>query len=422
MRIERICLVLALGVGVSFGSVSSVCAESTSDLILKLLVKKGVLSQSDVDDLKSEVKKTEAVDVEKHAKGASWAEKVKVKGDIRLRNEYERAGTGTYVNRQRIRARAGIKAKITDTVNGEIALGTGGIGNARSTNQTLTDAFGTKAFDLDMAYIDWTPHKVIKFTGGKYDNPLYHPGDLLWDSDLRFEGGSANIKYPMGEDLGIPADLYVNSGVFVLDDLAIDKKNPYLYAVQGGLGSSVKDVFDWKAFVGYLDFTRIKGHQGAELLPTTGRAARGGGYYYDYDVIEASGEITFHLLEQELPKPFDQPFKIFGDYVTNAAAGGDKKNAFQAGVQYGKKVKEKGDWKTVYNFRAFEANAFPDDFPDADAFRGGTNGYGHEVIFQYGLAKNVNVEVDYYAFRDKPRAYPNEKWGHLIQTDINVKF
>ena len=103
----------------------------------------------------------------------------------------------SHLLRWRVRTRIGLEAHITDNVKAGIGLASGpnGVGSSRSSNQTLTNAFSTKTFNLDKAYIEWTPDEAIKLTGGKYKNPLYHPGDLLWDSDLRFEGLSVNVDY-----------------------------------------------------------------------------------------------------------------------------------------------------------------------------------------------------------------------------------
>ncbi|MCQ9207005.1 MAG: putative porin [Omnitrophica bacterium] len=420
-------LALTIILGIVFMSVPSLYADETSELILKLLIKKGIISQSEVNALKREIdKKTQKIpdvaDIQSHVKKASWADKIKFKGDIRLRNEYQRPGSGAYVNRQRIRARAGLEVKIADNLKGGVMLATGGTDNARSTNQTLGDAFGTKPFDLDMAYLEWKPVNFMKIAGGKYKNPLYHPGDLLWDSDIRFEGVSSNIKYPLKEEFGIPANLMLNTGIFILDDLAIDKKNPWLYTIQAGLGSSLGDTFDFKSYVSYLDFAHIKGTRSGDFVPTTGRADGDDLYYYDYNILELSGDLTIHYLEQVGPKPFDVPITVFGDYAQNLADGA-KRNAWELGVKLGNRPEKFADWRFIYNFRSLDKNSFPEEFPDADAFGGRPDGYGHETILSLGLTKNVWLEFDYYLFRDKSiGSDPNDKWGSIFQTDINAKF
>jgi len=177
-------LVVLFSISIFFISVSGSYADETSDIILELLIKKGIITQEEVDDLRAKVSAAKTAEDDKiteHVAKAGWAERIKLKGDIRLRSEYRRPGSGSYGQRFRVRARAGLEAKITDTVDAGIALSTGdtGVGSARSTNQTLSQAFSSKTVALDMVYIDWNPNKYLRVTGGKYKNPLYHPGDLL---------------------------------------------------------------------------------------------------------------------------------------------------------------------------------------------------------------------------------------------------
>ncbi|MFQ5951779.1 MAG: putative porin, partial [Candidatus Omnitrophota bacterium] len=234
-----------------------------------------------------------------------------------------------------------------------------------------------------------------------------------------------NVKYNLEKDLNlnIPVDVMTNAGIFVLDDLGIDKKNPFLYVIQGGAGSSFNDFLEWKAFIGYLDFAHIADTMSMSLVPTSASMNMNGNYRHDYDVLEVSGEVTSHFLEQQDLGTFSKPLTFFVDYVNNLAIS-DKDNGWEIGAKLGKKkFKKFGDWRAVYNFRRLERDSFPDDFPDADAFRGRTDGFGHEAIFSYGLAKNIWLEFDYYVFRDKTRGMdPNDKWGQIIQLDLNTKF
>lgn len=431
--VKPIVLVLALVVGIFFVQIPNLHADESTELILKLLVKKGLITQGEANELKAQVMEVKdapiaAKDLGKHAKAASWAERIKFKGDVRLRNEYIKRGIGSYQNRQRVRARAGVKAKVTDTVDAGLLFVTGanGVGSGRSTNQTLFQGFGTKELSIDEMYLNWKPNKNIQVTGGKYKNPLYHPGDLLWDSDLKFEGASTNLKYALEGYTEEPLDLMLNAGIFPLDDLGIDAKSPYLYAIQGGLGSSIGDDVDWKVFAGYLDFAKIRHTTSTSLVPTSGLMAGTGGYEYDYNVLELSGDVTLHYLEKEFDEPFNKPLKFFADYVNSPSAIGDAGQGFQIGVQLGKKPKKLGDWRLLYNYRFLGTNAFPDDFPDADFIPpGNTNVYGNELIFSYGIAKNISIELDYYAMRDMGLpggTSSRDKWWHTIQTDLKAKF
>ncbi|MFH1593837.1 MAG: putative porin [Candidatus Omnitrophota bacterium] len=428
-------MILTLGISLSF--VQNIFADETSELILMLLLKKGVVTQSEVDELTKEAEKIKAglpdtEDLKRQTKKFSWAERIKIKGDVRLRSDYQRpreSGDTPYTFRQRIRARAGLEAEITDTVRGGIGIATGAATDTsgRSRNQDLQRVFSIKAFDLDMAYIDWKPYEWVNFTGGKYKNPLYHPGDLIWDSDLNFEGASTNIRYRLLEDGDMPLDLMINAGGFLLDDLAVDRKNSWLGAAQVGLGTSLGEHVDAKGYFGLLGFGHIKNSKSTVLVPAAADRNAEGSYLHGYNVIEVSGDLTFHTLEGIMPGPLAVPVAFFGDYIINTEPSGyDKEQGYQLGIKLGKnEYKKFGDWRSVYSFRRLDRNAFPEQFPDADAFRGRSEGYGHEVIFAFGLAKNVWLEFDYYAFRDKTRGtdpIDNDDWGHIFQSDLNIKF
>lgn len=408
-------------------------ADPGSAIILELLVKKGLITIDELNELQDEIAVAEmhappsAIAARELPQKPSWADKIRVTGDLRLRDEYLRPGSGPWRNRWRIRARVGLEADITDRVKAGIGLASGpnGVGSARATNQTLTNAFSTKTFNLDKAYIEWKPVDQMKVTGGKYENPLYRPSDLLWDSDLRFEGLSVNLDYPLKENFNIPASALLNAGIFPLAEFANGNKDVWLFAVQGGLSSSIGEDIDWRAMVSYFDFQNIENTLNTALLPTTGSMDPNGRYSNGYDIIEVSGEVTTHYFEKNFDEPFNKPLTLFIDYANNLAVSNGMNNAFQVGLKYGEKPKKLGGWRVQYNFRSLERDSFPDNFPDSDFARGLTDAYGHEAILSYGLAKNMWVDLDYYLFRDKSLvtgANKNNTWGQTVQADFNVKF
>lgn len=367
----------------------------------------------------------------------AWTEKIKLKGDVRYRNEYQRPGRGNHFYRQRVRARAGIEARITDTVKGGIGIATGSSGDntGRSTNATLGGEFGSYDLNMDYAYIQWRPVKEINLVGGKFKNPVYAPGDLLWDSDIRFDGAANKVVYDLGmTDLDIDAEFYLNSGFFIIDFLGRAEENPYLAVVQGGVGSSFEDVVEWKAFIGYLDFINIQNTASPGLIPAanSGLVNSEGKYAVDFNVLEINGEVVFHFLEDIDLDPIDKLFTLFGDLAWNTTGGTDiidgddtKSYAWEIGAKLGRHPESLGEWMALYNYKWMGRTSFPEEFIDADFAGGRTNAFGHEVILKVGLAKNWWLEFDYYAFMDKTTQGPigdNDDWGQIVQADVNVKF
>ena len=139
---------------------------------------------------------TQSAEVAK-VKGADWAGKVAITGDIRYRYEMiaddtaNAAGVQSTADRyrDRIRARLAVTAKATDSLTVGIGLATTENNDPRSSNQTLTNAFSRKALDLDLAYFDWKFASWGDLIGGKMKQPFFKPGQsLFWDNDINPEG------------------------------------------------------------------------------------------------------------------------------------------------------------------------------------------------------------------------------------------
>lgn len=130
-------------------------------------------------------------------KGADWAGKVAIKGDLRYRHEQisdetvNGAGVQSAADRyrDRIRARVNVEAKATDNILVGIGIATTEGGDPRSSNQSLTGTFSRKSLDLDLAYFDWKFASWGNLIGGKMKQPFFKPGQsLYWDNDLNPEG------------------------------------------------------------------------------------------------------------------------------------------------------------------------------------------------------------------------------------------
>jgi hypothetical protein len=125
-------------------------------------------------------------------------------GDLRLRYEsffgQQNAlanpdNPGTFGNplttrhRLRVRARLGVRGKISDEFDWGLRLATGSFADVISTNQTLTDFFTRKPFMLDQAYLTYKPKALPGFQvqAGKFDTPWTRT-ELTWDNDITVEG------------------------------------------------------------------------------------------------------------------------------------------------------------------------------------------------------------------------------------------
>lgn len=169
--------------------------------------------------------------------GASEAGgRLKIFGDIRLRGEAIRQGSGNTaatdyslgqpnltraadvwgytfsdlkadtqedLDRTRVRARIGFQFAVTEEVTAGLTLSTGGVTGPTSTNQTMASGggqtpgfFNKYAVTVDRAFLSLEPLKGLRLNGGRFANPFMGT-DLVWADDLNFEGFAASYKMPL---------------------------------------------------------------------------------------------------------------------------------------------------------------------------------------------------------------------------------
>lgn len=412
---------IVLGIFVIFSVLliqSTLSQAGEIDVLLDVLVEEGILSPVKAQTVRNETKQrlTKGVSVSKHSSLPEWVQNTKLKGDLRLRYQYEKKNANKKARtRGRLRYRLGLETKITDAIKVGAGLASGS-SDPRSTNQTFQDTFSSKGINLDFAYVEYLPVKEIKMVGGKFKRKsyLWAPTDLLWDSDINPEGGSAHFEKSLSQSIYG----FLNTGIWILDENGTaDKANPSMHYAQAG-AKWKGDGLDAKVAAIYYGFDGVKG---VDLNNEKNTNTQAGGVpdgvlKYDYDSIGVSAEFG-------ISEPFGVPvsrISMFGDYINNISKKVDEDTGWAVGVKFGdEKVKKKGQWQGKYIYTNLQKDAFLDTFPDSDRYGGSTDIKSHEVIFSYGLQKNVILGVDYYN-SDRIKAISNQE--HLLQTDILFKF
>jgi hypothetical protein len=339
-----------------------------------------------------------------------WVQRFQFKGDLRLRYQYDNTTEQPERHRGRLRYRLGVTAHVTDQIKAVFGLASGG-DDPRSTNQTFQDSFSSKGVRLDLAYAAYTPFKGVKLLGGKFNNPLWLPSDLLWDSDINPEGGALQIDVKAVPNLNI----FLMTGVFVIDDNS-QGADPLVIPIQGGLAYKFTEQVDIKLAVTYYNFTDVQG----TALKFPGRFAGVGNTLvddvlrFDYDSISVGAELGFD-------KPLGEIIPYVGliaEYVHNLDPDTDN-NGYLGGVVIGyRKVSQGGQWQGRVQYRRLERDAWLDVFPDSDFLSGATNGKGVELIVNYGVFKNVTVGMDYY----HSKQIDGDAGQDIFQFDVLLKF
>jgi hypothetical protein len=332
------------------------------------------------------------------ANAAEWYEKLKLKGDVRFRNELiqqEKLGTDNAVERQgdnfrwRIRARLVADAEINETWSATIGLASGS-DDPVSTNQTLSSGFSRKPINIDLAYVDFHPKQVpgMNMNAGKMRFPFEQADktQLVWDNDLTPEGIALKYKHKAGEK----ADIFMNAAAFYVTDSDPDNEQ-WMSGGQAGFTAKPSDKMGVMAGAGYFSFQRTKGMPGFYKADkffgnSTMTVGTGKGYLWEFKEFEVLGILDAKVNEKV-------SLRLTGDYVNNS--GADSLNtAYLVGARlnYGK---DKGSLMLAANYRKVEADAVIGAFNYSDFVGGGTNGKGWEFDMSVGLGKNTSFDVEY---------------------------
>lgn len=455
-----------------------------------------------------------------------WTKRFKLSGDLRLRSQHDfmaednfkgspllnlenvypdvmaindaggmkaagiDAALNTNDDRQqfRQRLRLGVDAQITDSVSAGVRLATGNQRDPVSTNQTLGFTGQKYDFTVDRAYLkyealDDQKFKWLSVKGGRIANPFYTGGgefsggsELVWDTDLSFEGVAATYRHNLqagglsnaGDQ---PRSLFFTGGAFPLQESA-RSSDKWLFGGQAGVDWGFDNQDNLKVGVAYYDFVNVQakpntvGLQTCDLNSHANNASRpqfsqGGntltnickqdltsagsvgalGYASDFDILNINASYDLAMMAPH-------HLRFSGDYAQNFGYNADeiiskygnnsilphggyevtegteiKQNqnkAWQVRVDYGWPIAERaGHWNVFAAYKYVERDAVLDGLNDSDFHLGGTNNKGWFIGGNYGLMKNVWL-TGRWLTADVITGPP---FGvDVLQVDINTKF
>ncbi len=332
-------------------------------------------------------------DVKVSGSKASWTDRIKLDGDFRYRYEnIDPEGSSTR-DRNRIRARANIKADLSDDVKVGFGLATGG-DDPVSTNQTLGAGGSSKNIVLNLAYADWAVADGVNIIAGKFKNPLMRAGKqpLMWDGDWTPEGIAVAFKRDM---------FFANFlGTFLESDTRRSNDN-FSWGGQVGASGEIGGV-KLKGGIGYFSigtkgdsttfgdpadpgdyFGNTAIEAGGAPCGTTGAVCE---YLYDYDLTEVFGEAKFNVGEMGTT--------VFFDYVKNSDPS-DNDTGWTLGATVGQ-AKDRGEVQFTYYYADKEADAMLGLLSDSDFGGGGTDSKGHWLQLNYGVNKTWTIGAQYF--------------------------
>ena len=235
----------------------------------------------------------------------AWVNKIKISGDVRLRDEYDQFSDnnpdslnnvnplyldilalnddGSYDcipdcnlntsidrNRARARVRLGLSAAITDKLKFGARLTTGNQKDPVSTNQTLGNTGNRYDVQLDQAFLRYESlyngNPFFDVAAGRIPNPWFST-DLVWDEDLTFEGAAMTFRGSIAGASNLlemqdrSRQIFVTLGAFPLDEIELSGRDKLLLGAQVGTEWTLQNQSKFKLGVAYYDYRNVTGRR-----------------------------------------------------------------------------------------------------------------------------------------------------------------
>lgn len=330
-----------------------------------------------------------------------WLERVSFAGDFRFRNEWIDLEDTAERSRQRIRARFGATAEVTDSVTTYVQMATGGF-DPRSANQTLGDSFSRKEWNLDLAYLRWAAMDGLDLLAGKMKNPIQRPAQGRFiDNDITPEGMAATW-----ESDGF---FLVGAGYWGVERSRDD--DTWALVLQAGYKGAIAGGLTLTAAASYTDWanTRLLG----PLLPFGNTVDADGNLVNDYDLLEGYVELGTAL--------GSLPLSLFAQYGVNTDPD-DEDTAYGLGALLGK-TGAPGTWQVGYAYHHHEKDALLAQVVDSNFGGGATGARGHVLTGGYSLASNVTVNLSYFVNEVYDlELVEGERDYKRVMLDLSVKY
>ena len=375
---------------------------------------------------------------------SSWAQRITLSGDIRLRYQADRFPDGNDELRRpdnpdeilnttedrdrfRYRARLGLKIKLPDYREANVGkfeagfrMTTGNQVDPVSTNETMGDYFNKDNFVFDRAYLKykyspidpvWDRMPQLSIVAGRFANPWFS-SDLVWDSDLNFEGIA--VRYETDTEQMRPFNVFLTGGIFPLQEDEFSNRDKWLWG--GQIGFEYRPRYDlmFTLAAAYYDYQNIYGLQNTISEPglydsTAPLFLQKGNTYMDigttetlvalatdYDIMDIYFNANFGffypvqiVLEAQYVKNFGFDRERVIAVTTNPDPVENTKG-YMLGATFGyPKVSNFGEWNFGLKYKYLGKDAVLDAFTDSDFHLGGTNAKGWILKGEYGLYRNV---------------------------------
>jgi hypothetical protein len=425
----------------------------------------GQATQKQVEQ-NAEETKTATAEVKKSATLPDWLQHTTVFGDVRARHEgfyhqpHAKGVDVTARNRERLRARLGVRFVFNDELSATIRGASGNVNDPISTNETLTGDFTRKNFNLDWAYLTLTPGKTfgirpgfVSINGGKFPNPIFRVDELVFDEDISAEGASQTFQL-LDKPAGALDQVKVHALEWTFAEIA-NKEDGWMFGGQVNPSFHVGDV---QLEAGLGQFWWLNPDLIAQALSrnTTAFTASGApvaNSSFNSTLANTNLLVTKNIRPPRLPtgtQPASftaitgfqsgfnqsnalvsatlpnvvgtQPLRFWADYVYNWDAATDDAHGWQGGLRLGQ-TKTRGDWSVYGLYEHLGQEATISAFTWSDLGMGGTNLEGPQAGIDYQLLNplTVSARANFTNFINRPAGSTNPTLTRF-QLDAQVKF
>lgn len=350
-----------------------------------------------------------------------WYERLRFSGDFRSRYEgFYQEDTETR-NRVRMRVRLRVDTEVNEDIRFHLQVASGDPGTPVSTNQTFTEFFLPKPFNLDRAYIAYNPKVFSAATLGlgKF-NPPQTATQMTFDDDLNYEGGWEQVSWEPREGL----DITLVGLQTAVNELS-SAPDAYMLGGYGEVSVALgRHSFQFSA----ADYSWGNEDQIARasaggplesiLTNQVRRATPGGavlGYASEYNVIDLIAEATFRTSKAQYP------VRVLADFAHNTKAITDRDSGLWIEMEYGA-PRQTGTWGAGYTYGWLEQDVSPSAFVFSDM--PGTNLRLHMFETSYVLKTGLSLDATLHLTKRlflEPVTDPNH-WLSRLHLAAVVRF
>ena len=172
-------------------------AQSKGDqALLDALVRKGVLTEKEAEEISAETAKEAVTTSESKIHIGDWVQELRLGGDLRLRNQADQRTPMILTNpklgpvdqviprdRWRFRLRLTADFKLQGNFFGGVMLSTSDNRTTDTKNATITGGYDNYGIFIARAFMGWAPTPGLTFVIGKQANPFYTT-DLIYDPEV----------------------------------------------------------------------------------------------------------------------------------------------------------------------------------------------------------------------------------------------